>query len=447
MPYVTDRSDFNGSTYSYGSGGRSVFLRTGSSRVQFGFRSGVGYTPPAPDLPDVTHGPTRKTVLSGLDEAEAYFLSRTSDGWAEHYRTFDGIHISSPSYASVLARRKSASPGTGYRQTSDILCVSNSPSFRLGSPSDKEVTAAAESLSRATVPDRPYTNVMRTLGELRDAPQLIQVANYIPRSTSDLGGAYLNQVFGTQPTIGDMQRLGEVVHRISPAVRDEVANAAEHLRRTAEREFSSDSGSSTTSLSSATAPAHLGPAHASFDVYGMVGGGDIQLVAGISWSETISLRAYGRYTRTVVQMERANRSIDKKLRSLLGSGLSADVIYDLTPYTWLLNWVWDFGSILRYQENLNGADVVAVGHGYNLRHKKRVGWTVSFRENPNGSLYSLENYSGAAGVATRRSDRRQGGTSPYSLTQGSWDTLSGSQWAILAALGLARAPGVPFIKG
>jgi len=145
-------------------------------------------------------------------------------------------------------------------------------------------------------------------------------------------------------------------------------------------------------------------------------------------------------------MHDSGRSISKKLQPLLGSGLSADVIYDLTPYSWLLNWVKNFGSVLSYQEALTGADVVADAHGFTIRQIKRVGWTASWSENPYGSLFYVTSQSAPVGTAYTRSDRRKAGTSPYSLTTGSWDSLSGSQWAILGALGLASAPGVPLVS-
>lgn len=440
MPYVSDSQSFTTGTFPRPGG--HVTCHYGTAKAQYGYRSGViNFNPDA--APTVVRGPTSRHTLEMLGNSEAYFTGRRSDGWAEHNRTYQEWVVSTPTHGQYTG----VNPRYGFSATvTPYLMESVAPTFTEALPPSREIDRLAESLSRATVPDRPFTNVTRMMGELRDAPQLLAVANYIPRSTSDLGGSYLNQVFGVQPTVGDMQRLGEAVHRVIPAVRDEIAGCSNLIqaRRAADLTKGYAVSSEFNTYRSAL-PSYLGTPYTGqamcwgFDSLGS----NFGLHVGISKTESSSLVAYGRYQRIVVRMDSMNRSLGAKLRPLLGSGASADTIYDLTPYTWLLNWVWDFGSVLRYQEALNGADVVAMAHGSTIERNARVGWTATVRRNPYEPSYSVARVTPASGYSRFRSSTRTGGSSPYSLTAGSWDTLSGTQWAILAALGLARSPGVP----
>jgi hypothetical protein len=116
---------------------------------------------------------------------------------------------------------------------------------------------------------------------------------------------------------------------------------------------------------------------------------------------------------------------------LLGTRITPSVLWALTPWSWLVDWVVDISSALRRAELLN-SDGNVMKYGYMMRQTVQdvsYSGTISFRNNiPRhyGTIY-------------RRLTKERFRATPFGfgLNPNDFDVR---QWAILAALGLTRGP-------
>lgn len=111
---------------------------------------------------------------------------------------------------------------------------------------------------------------------------------------------------------------------------------------------------------------------------------------------------------------------------LLGVDLTPEVLWNLAPWSWMLDWFGDVGDVMTNVSNL-GADGTVMQYGY-LMERKNIHqiWTSSFAGQP---LRSEVSY-----LTKRRMP-----ASPYGFGV-TFADLSAKQLAILAALGLSHSP-------
>lgn len=434
MPYVTESKKADQVTVAWGlNKSRTTVASQGSQKQQLGFRS----RPPSKEEVDSIAAQKRtrsmgtsKRTLVQLDTLGAYFHGTDSGAWSEHDRRYTEVDYGSPSVTTVdtLTGPYTVALTTwGVYQGVFPAAAKQSEILRLG-----------DSLRRATVPDAPSFNLVRAIGELRDAPKMLAMANYRPSSASDVGSAYLNQVFGIQPTLSDMQKGAEAALALMPALSEYTKQERRIIRRR-KSYMLQDVTKSYQWSSAGGAPSHIQTGPARFSLFGTLTGNRFEAVIDAHHTERVT--AYARYEQVIVRNGSTDyqNSFRRKAERLLGSGLSVSTVYDLTPYTWLFNWYRDLGGVLRYQENLNNSGTFARGGG--VSHF--VDTTVSCLLRSVKASISEHYPCTLAAVAKARQHVRNSGTSPYSLTPGSPAQLSGDQWAILGAMGLARSAGVP----
>jgi len=110
--------------------------------------------------------------------------------------------------------------------------------------------------------------------------------------------------------------------------------------------------------------------------------------------------------------------------------LSPSNIYKAVPWTWLIDWFTDFGSVVDRLQDI-GLDGIASKYLYLMRHDFRevvLKQTLPFK---NGGAVTLE-FNRVTDVKIRRES-----DSPYGFGL-SWGSLSPKQLAILVALGVSR---------
>lgn len=119
-------------------------------------------------------------------------------------------------------------------------------------------------------------------------------------------------------------------------------------------------------------------------------------------------------------------------RHLLGiDGLTLDLAYQLTPYTWLLDYFANIGDIIS-NATMFSRDNLVMPYAYLMRR------TVVKREYGHSGLAF---HNGNTGPITFRevfTDKRRVRATPYGFGLNP-DGFSAAQWAILAALGLTKA--------
>jgi hypothetical protein len=115
----------------------------------------------------------------------------------------------------------------------------------------------------------------------------------------------------------------------------------------------------------------------------------------------------------------------------LGARFDADVAWQLTPWSWLIDWFSDAGTFIS-NVNALSADSLVVKYGY-VMHETRAERIRTLRMDPKGigprTIWSTSIY--------HRKLRHRSTPYGFGLDLGS---LSPRRWAILGALGLTKAP-------
>lgn len=120
----------------------------------------------------------------------------------------------------------------------------------------------------------------------------------------------------------------------------------------------------------------------------------------------------------------------KEANKLLGVQITPDVLWNLTPWTWALDWVGNIGSVAE-----NASSVVSDGlvmkWGYLMEQTTRsVSYTMSGLVSINGAVdSSTQTFST---VVSKRVE-----ASPYGFGI-NYESFSDRQWSIIAALGISR---------
>jgi hypothetical protein len=130
-------------------------------------------------------------------------------------------------------------------------------------------------------------------------------------------------------------------------------------------------------------------------------------------------------------MERFASEADR----LLGVKITPEVLWNLTPWTWMLDWFGNVGDILR-NISILGQDSMVMQYGYMMEHKTihRIHKCVDYYGQPVRTEFHYET-------------KRRVPATPYGFGLNQ-QSLTTAQAAILAALGMSRGPGAvkkPFI--
>lgn len=135
------------------------------------------------------------------------------------------------------------------------------------------------------------------------------------------------------------------------------------------------------------------------------------------------------FDRTLPDYDSAWNTIQREM-SLYGARISPSNIYKAVPWTWLIDWFTDFGSVVDRFNDI-ALDGIVSKYLYLMRHDFRevvLKQTLPFKD---GGTQIIE-FSRVTDVKIRRESG-----SPYGFGL-SWGSLSPKQLAILAALGVSR---------
>lgn len=289
-----------------------------------------------------------------------------------------------------------------------------------------------------TVPNKPVADMANALGELRTVGGIPKVMGTIlnlesrTRFARSAGKEYLNSVFGWAPLVKDIESIANAVISADKTIKQYLRDSGMGIRRRYDfpPEYVNLSISNSAGVSS-SAP-----------VYGL-GNNDTQSNGGFAvngkvWQVTNHDRKIwfrGMYTYYLPEGidPLSKMSLYASLaRKLVGARLSPEVLWELQPWSWLVDWVFNIGQILENIEAFQ-TDGLVMRYGYLMcTDEVRTETTVVFS---NGTLSRL-------GPVTLRSKvirKQRIRATPYGfgLDPSTW---SPERWAILAALGLTKTP-------
>jgi hypothetical protein len=327
--------------------------------------------------------------------------------------------------------------GDGYGPSQAMVDAASTNSLNGMNPMKAKVSGgqALLELIRGDIP--------RIFTRLSEALILIQrmKADGIRDASHAVGSAYLNNVFGWTPIIKDIEAALNVFMDI-----DKALFVSDDTRRTHWSELSLRSATVTGSVGVSCLPPLLSaipsgttPFITSIRSSGSARSGSGGVPAVYTATERVTLKTSARF-HTGVRPSPANngwwdRSQD--LNRVFGTSITPALIWELTPWSWLIDWFFNIGSVI---ENLStiGLTNTLLNYAYStVRREASCQVHADPYSNPGVLSSGLVSFSGM-NHTVRLDQKVRRAASPFGFGV-SLDSLSGNQWAILVALGLARS--------
>lgn len=280
-----------------------------------------------------------------------------------------------------------------------------------------------------TVPTNPQANLSQFVGELfLGLPQMVGAATW-KEGIQDFrfaGSEYLNVQFGWKPFLSDILKAAQALQQASKLIRQFERDSG----RTVRRRFAFPE-----SVSTETSSQH--PSYRLFPNLYI----PLQTVSiPPTESHTVNTRRVwfsGAYSYVLpvgsTNLQKLER-YEALAQKLLGTRITPDTLWELAPWSWLVDWKFTIGDTLSNASKFS-ADSLVLRWGYLMVHDRAVRTFTS-------PVYSTQVYldrtpSLSLSLVTERKKRVK--ATPYGFGVDT-SNLSGSQWAILAALGLTKSP-------
>jgi hypothetical protein len=284
---------------------------------------------------------------------------------------------------------------------------------------------------RQTTPTNPVANLAVFFGEMREGlPSLIGLNLMRNRAGTfrELGGEYLNVQFGWKPFIADIKKTAAAVLESKKILGQYQRDSGRMVRRRFDfpvtqsvDHWGTKPGVGTRNVPNSTAWGSLFTVNSG------------ELFESVETTRSVWFT--GAYTYHLVEpngfFERLVR-YEQLSNKLLGTRLTPEVLWELAPWSWLADWVGDLGVSISNATRFSG-DQLVLRYGYIMsRTRTRRVTTLRGIQPKVGSCGNL-----VCEFTKTRKERIKSTPYGFGLNPA---TFTGEQWAILAALGLTKAP-------
>ncbi len=255
-----------------------------------------------------------------------------------------------------------------------------------------------------------------------------------------LGSEYMSNIFGWTPILKDVQGAMDLLLKM-----DHILFPSDSTRRKVEQTISVRGNTFTGTVSAGMFPT-IGGQKASVELvdpmvtsYTTTGGtvqtnrSTGQYTADISVLEELSVFTTARFNTGARPTAQNNGYLDR-LRDLLGLELTPKVLWEITPWSWLLDWFLNIGAVI---ENLTtlGLSNSILNYAYSTARLKN---TCSIWGKPTGNTATgVGSITGHFLSSTVTDLKARIAASPFGFGVAP-AALSVQQWATLTGLGLAR---------
>lgn len=269
-------------------------------------------------------------------------------------------------------------------------------------------------------PDRPDATLAIFLGELRDFPRQFEAK---ARNFKDGGSLYLNYQFGWVPFIYDLRRLYQAQRRLANRLAQLKRDNGRPIRRRLQLVNDSTEETQYDGASS-------GFMHPPLSFYAYRSPDYVRSTL----TSTNRVWFAGRFRYWVPNIDTRDWS-DHAKNALFGGIPGPDVIWELLPWSWLIDWFSNMGDVFSNISS-HAIDNMAADYAFIMRETTRCWTTVTTSH--------LKIWRDGGPIDARASSSRWEETksrwtgSPYGFGL-ELRNLSGSQLAILSALGLSRS--------
>lgn len=295
---------------------------------------------------------------------------------------------------------------------------------------DAQLDAIGTKLISMALPTNPLSGMGQFLGELKKdgMPSLPSIRKWQAaaesfRAFSKHGSKeYLNAQFGWAPFVRDIIDFAQVCMNLSKHIREYAANSGRPIRRRRSLPVSQ-------TVTCDTPYTHYGvPA---FPLYNYSAPGKLTHTLTTSVEHWFSGSFMFHLPVGHDDLQKLKR-YEAYANKLFGTRITPDLIYKLTPWTWLVDWFTTLGPIVRNASAFMN-DKLVMQYGYVMERKIQL------------DQYSLSGVvlSDGRGLScnqsvTKTTLRRKRAT-PYGFGLNP-QSFSAFQWSIIAALGISKAP-------
>lgn len=296
-------------------------------------------------------------------------------------------------------------------------------------------------LINRAIPTQPHAGLAQALAELKDGLPSIPLLSVLKgRGSATSVGAddFLNYSFGLKPLLSDINKICEAVKHSNKLVKQFVKDSGHQVRR--RRSLPVEDTNTTRSTEYDVAPRGLSfPGSDTFDVdFRSICSG----LGGHSWYTRVDTtevvqrrwRFSGAFTYFLSDDDSIVGRLDRYeqlANHLLGTRLTLSTLYQLAPWSWLIDWFVDICTVIDNATLLQN-DGLVLNYGYlmceNITTVKRIGYGFTFQD---GS--KLEPHT--ATVRTISKQRWRANPYGFGITE---EELNPFQWAILGALGMTK---------
>lgn len=298
-------------------------------------------------------------------------------------------------------------------------------------PSESQLTsllmARGGTAINNTLPMQEQSNLGLALAEiLREGlPKMIALS--VVKSergglTQTIGGEFLNYQFGIAPLISDLRSLLQAVLRANKYLYDFHNRHDKHYRRRFTFPDTRENISKQVNSAVGTTPSSGWVTGASSSPLMMH-----RHVEQKTWFSGAYL--YAAATQQDGLMDRL-REFEESANHLLGTRLTPELLWNLTPWTWLIDWFVTISDVVSNISRL-GRDGLVLEYGYIMQS------TYVRAEFTTPNIYSIDGQVIGEQFEIERKARRR--ASPYGFGL-SPSSLTDKQWAILGALGMTKGP-------
>jgi len=361
------------------------------------------------------------------------------DSGHEFYTTKTSVHFSHPAWKY---HNKDAFGYTTYRK-GPLIPLNNGSTTQLYGyyPSETrlstlELMSYGNRAMNATKPTKSAANLAVFIGELLlDVPAIVGASMLQTRAERfrSLGSEYLNVQFGWAPLVSDIKKLCQAVVDFNKTASQYKRDSGRVVRRRFHypTESTSDTSGDIRRLSN------------SLYIYGgdnpswlvsnsgevrreTVKSRDIWFSGAFMYHLPIDDNLWGKF-------ERYGALADK----LLGAELNPSTLWQLSPWSWLVDWAVDVGGLLSLTNDF-ATDGLVLKYGYLMCHTREFN---RFTHLPGVTFKNSNFKTGPISSTFFRETKERRKATPYGFGV-DIAGLSPFQWSILGALGLTRAPRV-----
>lgn len=304
-------------------------------------------------------------------------------------------------------------------------------------PTTAEITADGNRGYGMAAPTQPEAGLAQVLAEIKERIPSITGA-LIRRNglnSKSIGDEYLNVQFGVKPLIRDIEKLAMSVLDASRIVKQYQKDSGNVVRRS--RLLQDDARVLDRGIWPAEAIRM--PTREGLDVKEFfidLSGAKLHYL----YSTRNVVKFAGAFSYHLAEADaflgRVER-FEQLANHLLGTRLTADLVYELTPWSWLIDWQVQLGSFFKNVTVLH-SDGLVMRYGY-VMHDQNMQCTFT-----STGLRPVDNTRDVPSAVTMVSDFRRKTrvrATPYGFGLNP-SGFSAGKWAILGALGMSKGPNL-----